>query len=97
MDFNRNPLPVPGDKDFSLENLDEDVRTYLENNEALHEMPIDRLLRMNPLAIELYKMHGHDLNTDPLPFNVSNQHMNGGIAVDIWSQSSLSSSKKQIR
>jgi aspartate oxidase len=45
---------------------------------------------MNPLAIELYKHHGHDLTTQPLPFNVNHQHMNGGIAVDIWGHSSLS-------
>lgn len=90
MDFNRNPLAVEGDQAFSLERLDEDVRAYLVNNDALQEMPIDRLKRMNPLAIELYKMHGKDLTKDPLPFNVNNQHMNGGIEVDIWSQTSLS-------
>jgi succinate dehydrogenase/fumarate reductase flavoprotein subunit len=89
MDFNRNPKSVPDDQDFSLERLDTDVREYLENNEALQEMPIDRLLKMNPLAIELYKMHGKDITKDPLPFNVNNQHMNGGIDVDIWSQTSL--------
>jgi succinate dehydrogenase/fumarate reductase flavoprotein subunit len=89
MDFSRNPEGVPGDREFSLERLDEDVRAYLENNDALQEMPIDRLKRMNPLAIELYRMHHHDIEADPLPFNVSNQHMNGGIDVDIWAQSSL--------
>jgi succinate dehydrogenase/fumarate reductase flavoprotein subunit len=89
MDFNRNPEAVPGDQEFSLKRLDNDVRTYLENNEALQEMPIDRLRRMNPLAIELYKMHGHYIGEEPLPFNVSNQHMNGGVEVNIWSQSSL--------
>ncbi len=89
MDFNRNPLAVPDDQEFSLDRLDDDVATYLKNNEALQELPIQRLDRMNPLAIELYKMHGHDLRTDPLPFNVSNQHMNGGIAVDSWNHSSL--------
>ena len=91
MDFNRNPAAVPKDMEFSLERLDSDVRDYLVNNEALQELPIDRLRRMNPLAIELYKMHGHDISKDPLPFNVSNQHMNGGVDVDIWSQSSLKS------
>ncbi|NQZ57368.1 MAG: FAD-binding protein [Lentisphaeraceae bacterium] len=91
MDFNRNPEAVPGDEEFSLGRLDEDVRAYLENNEALHDMPIDRLKKMNPLAIELYKMHGHDIGKDPLPFNVNNQHMNGGIEVDIWSHTSLDS------
>jgi len=89
MDFNRNPEAVPGDEPFSLDRLDPDVRAYLENNDALQEMPIDRLRRMNPLAIELYRQHKHDIATSPLPFNVSNQHMNGGVDVDIWAQSSL--------
>jgi succinate dehydrogenase/fumarate reductase flavoprotein subunit len=89
MDFNRNPLPVPGDEPFALGNLDEDVYHYLRNNDACLELPIARLQRMNPLAIELYKHHGHDLTTQPLPFNVNHQHMNGGIAVDTWGHSSL--------
>lgn len=89
MDFNRNPAPVPGDKPFSLDNLDEDVYRYLANNDALEPLPIERLRRMNPLAIELYKHHGHDLNREPLPFNVNHQHMNGGIAVDTWGRTSL--------
>lgn len=89
MDFNRNPQPVPGDAPFSLDNLDEDVSRYLANNQALLAQPIDRLRHMNPLAIELYKHHGHDLTRQPLAFNVNHQHMNGGIAVDIWGQSSL--------
>lgn len=90
MDFNRNPLPVPGDEPFAIGNLDEDVYHYLRNNDACLELPIARLQRMNPLAIELYKHHGHDLTTQPLPFNVNHQHMNGGIAVDTWGHSSLS-------
>ena len=90
MDFNRNPLPVPGDEPFAIGNLDEDVYNYLRNNDACLELPIARLQRMNPLAIELYKHHGHDLTTQPLPFNVNHQHMNGGIAVDTWGHSSLS-------
>ena len=90
MDFNRNPLPVPGDLPFSLDRLDADVQAYLKNNEALQEQPIDRLRKMNPLSIELYKRYKRDLTKDPLPFNVNNQHMNGGIAVDIWAQSNLS-------
>lgn len=89
MDFNRNPKAVPSDKEFSLENLDNDVDNYLKNNGATQQLPIDRLRCMNPLAIELYKMHGSDITKNPLAFNVSNQHMNGGINVDIWGMSSL--------
>lgn len=89
MDFNRNPAPVPGDLPFSLERLDDDVKAYLTNNGAIQSQPIDRLRCMNPLSIELYKRAKRDLTRDPLPFHINNQHMNGGIAVDIWGQSSL--------
>jgi succinate dehydrogenase/fumarate reductase flavoprotein subunit len=90
MDFNRNPEPVSGDKPFCLDELDQDVRDYLTNNGALQSQPIDRLRCMNPLSIELYKRAKRDITRDPLPFNMNNQHMNGGIAVDMWGQSSLS-------
>ncbi len=35
MDFNRNPLSVPGDAEFDLDRLDPDVRAYLQNAGAL--------------------------------------------------------------
>lgn len=44
---------------------------------------------MNPLAIRLYQMHGHDLTASPLKFTLNNQHLNGGIEVDIWARTSL--------
>jgi succinate dehydrogenase / fumarate reductase flavoprotein subunit len=89
MDFNRNPEAVPGDAPFSLDNLDPDARAYLENNDALQATPIERLRRMNPLSIELYKRYKKDITRDPLPFAVNNQHMNGGLAVDVWGRTSL--------
>jgi len=89
LDFLRNPEPVNEGDTFSLDDLDPDVRAYLENNEALYELPIDRLRRMNPLAIELYKMHGSDLTQEPLEFAMNNQHMNGGILINDWGQTSL--------
>lgn len=89
MDFLRNPAQVPGDLPFDLTRLDDDVRAYLENNEALAALPIDRLRQMNPLSVSLYKMHGNDLETTPLQFAMNNQHMNGGIEVDVWGQTSL--------
>ena len=89
LDFLRNPEPVNENETFSLDDLDPDVRTYLENNEALFDLPIDRLRRMNPLAIELYKMHGTDLTKEPLEFAMNNQHMNGGILINDWGQTSL--------
>ncbi|MDQ8196935.1 FAD-binding protein [Pelagicoccus enzymogenes] len=89
LDFLRNPDPVNEGETFSLDDLDPDVRAYLENNEALYELPIDRLKRMNPLAIELYRMHGTDLCKEPLEFAMNNQHMNGGILIDDWGKTSL--------
>jgi succinate dehydrogenase/fumarate reductase flavoprotein subunit len=89
MDFNRNPEPVPGDAPFSLDRLEPDVRAYLANNDALLATPIERLRRMNPLAIELYKRYKKDITREPLAFAVNNQHMNGGVAVDVWGASSL--------
>lgn len=88
MDFNRNPLPVPGDDPFSLDRLDDDVRGYLGKAGAVQGLPIDRLRHMNPLSIELYRRYKVDIAASPLEFAVNNQHMNGGIAVDVWGQSS---------
>ena len=89
MDFNRNPFPVPGDAEFSLDRLDDDVRSYLANSGALLSEPIDRLRKMNPLSIELYKRYKYDITRDPLEFAINNQHMNGGLAVDTWGATSL--------
>lgn len=89
MDFNRNPVSVPGDQIFDLTRLDADVQTYLEKSGALLDKPIERLKEMNPLSIELYKQYKVDLEKHPLLFAMNNQHMNGGLAVDIWGQTSL--------
>jgi succinate dehydrogenase / fumarate reductase, flavoprotein subunit len=89
MDFNRNPLPVPGDAEFSLDRLDDDVRSYLANGGALLETPLDRLRTMNPLSIELYKRYKYDITRDPLEFAILNQHMNGGLAVDAFGRTNL--------
>jgi len=89
MDFNRNPLPAADDAPFSLDRLDKDVRAYIEKAGALFETPIERLRKMNPLSIELYRRYKKDIAREPLEFAVNNQHMNGGIAVDVWGRSSL--------
>jgi succinate dehydrogenase/fumarate reductase flavoprotein subunit len=89
LDFNRNHLPVPGDKDFSFDRLDGDVQTYLANAGAKQDLPINRLRHMNPLSIELYKRYKVDITVEPLEFAVNNQHMNGGIAVDTWGRTNV--------
>jgi succinate dehydrogenase / fumarate reductase, flavoprotein subunit len=89
MDFNRNPLAVPGDAEFDLERVDPDVHAYLKSSGALLEKPLDRLRKMNPLAIELYRRYKYDIARKPLEFAINNQHMNGGLAVDAWGRTSL--------
>jgi succinate dehydrogenase/fumarate reductase flavoprotein subunit len=89
MDFNRNPLPVPGDLPFSLDRLDVDVSRYLAKAGADQHLPIDRLKQMNPLSIELYRRYKVDIAQAPLEFAVNNQHMNGGVMVDTWGRSNL--------
>jgi succinate dehydrogenase / fumarate reductase, flavoprotein subunit len=89
MDFNRNPVAVPGDLEFSLDRLDSDVIAYLAQAGATQTLPIDRLHQMNPLAIELYRRYKVDIAKAALEFAVNHQHMNGGIAVDIWGQTTL--------
>ena len=44
---------------------------------------------MNPLSIELYKRYKLDIAREPLEFAVNNQHMNGGLAVNIWGETNL--------
>jgi succinate dehydrogenase / fumarate reductase, flavoprotein subunit len=89
MDFNRNPVAVAGDEEFDLTRLDSDVHAYLERSGALLDKPIERLKKMNPLSIELYKQYKVEIEKHPLLFAMNNQHMNGGLAVDIWGQTSL--------
>ena len=89
MDFNRNPLAVPGDQPFCLDRLDDDAASYLDSAGADQDLPIDRLRHMNPLAIELYRRYKIDIAAEPLEFAVNHQHMNGGIAVNTWGQTNI--------
>ncbi len=89
MDFNRNPRAVPGDAPFSLDRARPDVAPISKKSGALLATPIERLRKMNPLSIELYKRYKLDITREPLEFAVNNQHMNGGLAVDIWGRTSL--------
>jgi len=54
----------------------------LKKSNALFGTPIERLAKMNPKAIELYKTNGIDLYREPLRVAVCAQHCNGGVAVD---------------
>ena len=87
MDFRKNPSAVPGSHDFSLDSVGTVARSYLQRSEAMADTPFQRLQRMNPQAIALYRDHGIDLENEPLEVAVSAQHNNGGLSVDIWWES----------
>lgn len=69
-------------QDFEFNKLPEEALDYLTRSEALLPTPIERLRKMNPNAIELYRDWGLDLASEPLEIAVCAQHNNGGLAVD---------------
>jgi len=87
MDFTKNPThPDSGD---IFETLGEEAHTYLKNSDALFGTPIERLQKMNPLAIQLYADNGIDITREYLEIDMCAQHNNGGLDADIWWQSNL--------
>ena len=83
LDYTRNPM----DMDFTK--LSAEAYEYLSKAGATFGTPIQRLAKMNTPAIELYRSKGVDLYTEYLPIALCAQHNNGGIAVDLWWQTSV--------
>jgi len=81
LDFRSNP------SDFSFSTLPDEARIYLEKSGAIQTTPFDRLMHMNPGAVELYKNHKIDLLKEPLEVAVCAQHNNGGLEGNIWYES----------
>lgn len=79
MDFRSEPTAL---KD-GFECLSEEAYAYLKNSDALIDLPIKRLEKMNKKAIDLYMSNGIDLYKEPLRVAVCAQHNNGGINVDL--------------
>jgi succinate dehydrogenase/fumarate reductase flavoprotein subunit len=78
LDFTKNPKGLEG----GFDTLGNEAREYLERSGATFGTPIERLEKMNPGAIELYRSHGIDLYNRYLKIAVCAQHSNGGITVD---------------
>jgi len=89
MDFRSNPQGDARIGAFRFTDLEPEAFTYLEKSGALFGTPIERLAKMNPLAIELYAKQGIDLYNEPLEVAVCAQHNNGGLAGDIWWESNI--------
>lgn len=83
LDFTKNPLQI------DYQRLSPEAFDYLNKAGATFGTPFERLQKMNAPAIELYKSKGVDLSCQYLPIALCAQHCNGGIAVDMWWQSSV--------
>ncbi len=89
LDFRQNPQGDERIGGFAFEKLEPEALHYLKNSQALLPTPIERLRKMNPLAIELYRQNGIDLTSEPLEIAVCAQHNNGGLSGDIWWESNI--------
>ncbi len=89
MDFRKNPQGDERIGHFEFDALLPEAHNYLKASKALFGTPIERLDKMNPLAIELYQAHGIDIWKEPLEVAVCAQHHNGGLKGDIWWESNV--------
>lgn len=89
MDFRQNAQGDERIGEFAFDTLGPEAYNYLKNSQALLPTPIERLRKMNPLAIELYRKNGIDLSAEPLEIAVCAQHNNGGLSGDIWWESNI--------
>ncbi len=83
LDYRRNPAGLAD----VVKAVSAEAREYLENSGATGPTPFARLQAMNPKAIDLYRDHAIDIETEPLEVAVCAQHNNGGLAGDIWWES----------
>jgi succinate dehydrogenase/fumarate reductase flavoprotein subunit len=89
LDYTRNPCGGGQFGAFSLDLLPGEAATYLRKSRALLPAPIERLVAMNPPAVDLFRSRGIDLRKDRLEIAVCAQHSNGGLRGDIWWQSNI--------
>ncbi len=81
LDYTKNP------KGFNLAELHPIAKDYLSKSNALADIPIKRLRKLNEQAIKVYDKHNIDITVEPLEIAVCNQHLNGGITCDLWWES----------
>ncbi len=89
MDFRSNPKGDERIGSFHFEDMEKEAYDYLQKSNALFGSPIERLMKMNPMAIDLYKKNGIDITREPLEVAVCAQHNNGGLLGDIWWESNI--------
>lgn len=91
LDYRSNPSNTGNDalQPFCFDVLGDEAHHYLSSSNALLPTPFERLQKMNPLAIDLYREHGIDLAIEPLEIAVCAQHNNGGIKGNCWWESDV--------
>ncbi len=72
---------------FDFNDLSREAREYLSKSKAIADTPIQRLKIMNPAAVDLYMEHDIDIAVKPLEIAVCAQHNNGGLAGNVWWES----------
>ena len=93
MDFRKNPVGLEG----GFGQLSDEAYQYLRQSDAAFGTPIERLLKMNPQAYQLYKDNDIDLEIEILEITVCAQHLNGGVAVDANWESTVGGLYGEIR
>ncbi len=81
LDYRKNPA------DYNFEELDPIVKDYLSKSNALGNTPLERLHIMNEDSVDLFTSFGVCLRKEPIQIAVCNQHLNGGVACDLWWES----------
>nr|MDO8109735.1 FAD-binding protein [Candidatus Sigynarchaeota archaeon] len=81
LDFRVNPWDLTREK-FTFKELTVEARQFLEKSKVNQATPIERLAKLNPFAIQVYKDHGIDLAAEAIQIHVAVQHCNGGFAGD---------------
>jgi hypothetical protein len=74
LDYRQNP------SNFDFDKLNEETKSYLISSNATGNTPLERLLKLNKPAYNLYLDNDIDLAKEPLEIAVCAQHCNGGLA-----------------
>lgn len=89
LDFTENPKGNEKIGFFDLSKIGKTAFDYLNASDAVEKTPIERLLKINPQAFDLYKSHKIDLSKERIEIDVLPQHNNGGAEVNIWWETSI--------
>lgn len=89
IDYTRNPGGSGEMEEFSMDVLTKEAYSYLKKSDALSGTPVQRLEKMNLLAVELFQRNGINITKEPVEIAVCAQHNNGGLKGNIWWESNI--------